>query len=76
MHLNNFPLYTAYVAALLHNGHTLEFFIEGGRSRDGGIQRPRLGLLSMVVNSQLEGRCPKVSRHTVCVCVCMMVFMV
>ena len=52
---------TAYVAALLHNGHTLEFFIEGGRSRDGGIQRPRLGLLSMVVNSQLEERCRKVS---------------
>lgn len=48
------------MSALLGNGHSLEFFIEGGRSRDGGIQRPRLGLLSMVVNSQLDEQCPKV----------------
>ncbi len=39
-----------YVAGLLREGHTLEFFIEGGRSRTGLLLQPKLGLLSMIAD--------------------------
>jgi len=43
-----------YVRALLERGASLEFFIEGGRSRDGRIGAPRLGLLALVVDAALD----------------------
>ncbi len=43
-----------YVRALLARGANLEFFIEGGRSRDGRIGAPRLGLLALVVDAALD----------------------
>jgi glycerol-3-phosphate O-acyltransferase len=55
-------LHAAYVQSVLANGHALEFFIEGGRSRDGAIQRAKLGLLAMVVAAVLDNTCPKVLR--------------
>lgn len=33
----------------------LEFFIEGGRSRSGKILRPKMGLLSVITNTVLDG---------------------
>ena len=33
----------------------MEVFIEGGRSRDGRITLPRLGILSFVVDAFLDG---------------------
>lgn len=45
----------AYVHALLVSGHSLEFFIEGGRSRDGRVNSPKLGLLKMVVEAVEAG---------------------
>ncbi len=44
-----------YVKNLVKAGHTLEFFIEGGRSRTGRVLRPKLGLLTMVVRAWEEG---------------------
>ncbi len=41
----------AYVRKLLHEDRTIEFFVEGGRSRTGKILPPKLGLLSMVVDA-------------------------
>jgi glycerol-3-phosphate O-acyltransferase len=53
------PLYasvfTAYVRRLVRDGHNIEFFIEGGRSRSGKLLEPKLGLLGMVVNAFLDG---------------------
>ncbi len=55
-------LYTAvvdaYVRRLLKDGHAIEFFLEGGRSRTGKLLPPMLGLLNMVVDAALsiEGR--------------------
>ncbi|EFN54663.1 hypothetical protein CHLNCDRAFT_135255 [Chlorella variabilis] len=45
----------AYVQALLVAGHHLEFFIEGGRSRDGRVNPPKLGMLRMVVDAVMAG---------------------
>jgi len=53
------PLYArvfrAYVRKLIDEGFTLEFFLEGGRSRTGKLLQPKLGLLSMVVDSARGG---------------------
>ncbi|MEE3327859.1 MAG: 1-acyl-sn-glycerol-3-phosphate acyltransferase [Myxococcota bacterium] len=52
------PLYKqvfrAYVAYLVREGFTQEFFIEGGRSRTGKTLVPRLGMLGWNVDAFLE----------------------
>ena len=53
------PLYKAvfrsYLAFLVREGYTQEFFIEGGRSRTGKILTPKLGMLSAIVNAFVGG---------------------
>lgn len=53
------PLYKEvfqrYVAYLVREGYTQEFFIEGGRSRTGKTLVPRLGMLSWDVEAFLVG---------------------
>ncbi|GAB4821238.1 hypothetical protein N2152v2_008284 [Parachlorella kessleri] len=56
-----------YVRALLEEGHSLEFFIEGGRSRDGRVNAPKLGILSYVVDAVLDGGRPVAKGGVVCV---------
>ena len=46
----------AYVRKLLAEGFTIEFFLEGGRSRTGKALPPKYGLLSMVVDSATKLR--------------------
>ena len=48
-------VFAAYVRRLLKEGHALEFFIEGGRSRTGKLLAPRMGMLSMCVDPVFEG---------------------
>jgi len=52
------PLYKqvfrAYVAHLVREGFTQEFFIEGGRSRTGKTLPPRLGMVTWDVDAFLE----------------------
>jgi glycerol-3-phosphate O-acyltransferase len=43
----------AYVRRLLREGHSLELFLEGGRSRTGKLLEPKFGLLSMIVDATL-----------------------
>jgi glycerol-3-phosphate O-acyltransferase len=43
----------AYMRRLIKEGHPLEFFLEGGRSRSGKVLSPKLGLLSIVVDAAL-----------------------
>jgi glycerol-3-phosphate O-acyltransferase len=54
------PLYKrvfrTYVAYLIKEGFTQEFFIEGGRSRTGKTLAPRLGMLSWDVEAFLTSR--------------------
>lgn len=51
-------LYTAvfreYIHTLCTKGYSIEFFIEGGRSRTGRTLPPRTGLVSMAVLNQLQ----------------------
>jgi glycerol-3-phosphate O-acyltransferase len=44
-----------YLAYLIREGYTQEFFIEGGRSRTGKILTPKLGMLSAIVHAFLQG---------------------
>lgn len=52
------PLYRqvfrAYLGHLVREGHTQEFFIEGGRSRTGKSLAPRLGMLGWEVEAFLD----------------------
>lgn len=51
-------LYTAvfmkYLATIMARGHSIEYFIEGGRSRTGRLLQPKTGMLSMTVRSYLR----------------------
>ncbi|XP_046560491.1 glycerol-3-phosphate acyltransferase 1, mitochondrial-like [Haliotis rubra] len=47
-----------YMQELLKKGEAFEFFIEGGRTRSGKALTPKGGLLSIVVDSCIEGVIP------------------
>ena len=42
-----------YVASLVRAGSSVEFFVEGGRSRDGQVGVPQLGLLTYALSAAL-----------------------
>jgi glycerol-3-phosphate O-acyltransferase len=46
-------VFMKYLAAIMARGHTLEYFIEGGRSRTGRLLQPKTGMLMMTVRSFL-----------------------
>jgi len=50
-------VFTRYITALLQEGHPLEFFIEGGRSRSGKLVLPKIGFLSILIQAFQEGHC-------------------
>jgi glycerol-3-phosphate O-acyltransferase len=56
--LRGSTLYTVvfmkYLAAMMARGHSIEYFIEGGRSRTGRLRPPMTGMLSMTVRSYLR----------------------
>ena len=51
-------IFKSYIQTFLSDGHAMEFFIEGGRSRDGRVRKPKHGVLSVVVASVLKGIIP------------------
>ncbi len=44
-----------YIRKLLKEGHSMEFFIEGGRSRTGKTLPPRFGLLNYIADAICDG---------------------
>ena len=56
--LRGSALYTVvfmkYLEAMMARGHSIEYFIEGGRSRTGRLLTPMTGMLSMTVRSYLR----------------------
>ena len=50
-------VFKRYVKALLEEGHPLEFFIEGGRTRSGKLILPKIGFLSILVEAFREEYC-------------------
>jgi glycerol-3-phosphate O-acyltransferase len=52
---NLYPVvFMKYLGAMMARGHSLEYFIEGGRSRTGRLLEPKTGMLSMTVRSYLR----------------------
>jgi glycerol-3-phosphate O-acyltransferase len=47
-------VFTQYLGTIMARGHSMEYFIEGGRSRTGRLLRPKTGMLSMTVRSFLR----------------------
>jgi glycerol-3-phosphate O-acyltransferase len=47
-------VFTKYLGTIMARGHSIEYFIEGGRSRTGRLLRPKTGMLSMTVRSFLR----------------------
>lgn len=50
-------VFNRYIKALLQEGHPLEVFIEGGRSRNGKLVLPKTGFLSILLHAHAEGFC-------------------
>ncbi|MEJ2723673.1 MAG: 1-acyl-sn-glycerol-3-phosphate acyltransferase [Deltaproteobacteria bacterium] len=50
-------VFNRYIKALLQEGHPIEFFIEGGRSRNGKLVLPKTGFLSILLQAHREGYC-------------------
>ena len=44
-------VFNAYLQEILGRGHSVEYFIEGGRSRTGRLLEPKGGMLAMTVNA-------------------------
>jgi glycerol-3-phosphate O-acyltransferase len=47
-------VFTKYVGLMMARGHSIEYFIEGGRSRTGRLLQPKTGMLAMTVRSYLR----------------------
>ena len=58
------PIYASifrhYFRKLIRDGHWLEFFLEGGRSRTGKLLPPKFGLLKHVLEAVADGLQPDV----------------
>ncbi|MBF0120512.1 MAG: 1-acyl-sn-glycerol-3-phosphate acyltransferase [Desulfobacterales bacterium] len=50
-------VFKEYLYKILEEGFNIEFFIEGGRSRSGKLLTPKMGLLSMILDSYKNGAC-------------------
>jgi len=47
-------VFDAYLHQLLVRGYSIEYFVEGGRSRTGRLLAPKGGMLAMTVNSYVQ----------------------
>jgi glycerol-3-phosphate O-acyltransferase len=47
-------VFDAYLHQILVRGHSIEYFVEGGRSRTGRLLSPKGGMLVMTVNSYIQ----------------------
>jgi hypothetical protein len=48
-------LVQTYIDTLMQNGHNVECFVEGGRSRTGKLLQPKFGILGFYLDSVLSG---------------------
>ncbi len=47
-------IFDAYLHQVLVRGHSIEYFVEGGRSRTGRLLEPKAGMLAMTVRSYIK----------------------
>ena len=50
-------VFNRYIKALLEDAHPIEFYIEGGRSRNGKLVFPKKGFLSILLQAHKQGFC-------------------
>ncbi|HOD16701.1 MAG TPA: 1-acyl-sn-glycerol-3-phosphate acyltransferase, partial [Spirochaetota bacterium] len=48
-------VFKQYIKTLINEGYSIEFFIEGGRSRTGKIMLPKMGILKYLIDAIEEG---------------------
>lgn len=49
-----------YIKMLVNEGYSIEFFIEGTRSRTGKMLKPKMGMLSMFIQAWTQGAAPDI----------------
>jgi len=49
-------VFDAYLHQILVRGHSIEYFVEGGRSRTGRLLKPKGGMLVMTINSYIKSQ--------------------
>ncbi|MDH3439516.1 MAG: glycerol-3-phosphate 1-O-acyltransferase PlsB [Gammaproteobacteria bacterium] len=49
-------VFNAYLRQILVRGHSIEYFVEGTRSRTGRLLSPKAGMLAMTVNSYIHNQ--------------------
>ena len=47
-------VFSKYLAQMMARGHSIEYFIEGGRSRTGRLLQPKTGMIAMTVRSYVR----------------------
>ncbi len=47
-------VFDAYIHQILTRGYSMEYFVEGGRSRTGRLLEPKVGMLAMTVQSYIK----------------------
>ena len=47
-------VFSRYLGTIMARGHSIEYFIEGGRSRTGRLLQPKTGMLAMTVRAYLR----------------------
>ena len=47
-------VFDAYLQQVMSRGHSIEYFVEGGRSRTGRLLEPKGGMLAMTVHSYIK----------------------
>ena len=48
-------IFREYLAELFYRGYSVEYFIEGGRSRTGRLLEPKTGMMSMTIQALQRG---------------------
>jgi glycerol-3-phosphate O-acyltransferase len=48
-------VFSEYLYEIIRRGHSVEYFIEGGRSRTGRLLQPRTGMVQMTLDSNERG---------------------
>ncbi|STO55615.1 glycerol-3-phosphate acyltransferase [Canicola haemoglobinophilus] len=54
-------IFREYLAELFHRGYSVEFFIEGGRSRTGRLLAPKTGMMSMTLQALQQSQIRPIS---------------
>jgi glycerol-3-phosphate O-acyltransferase len=47
-------VFSRYLGTMMARGHSIEYFIEGGRSRTGRLLKPKTGMLAMTVRTHVR----------------------